>query len=108
MELAFSTKALRAVCESEERAQGELGVDLAGILKRRLADLRAAPDVTDLVAGNPRPALHSKKELMIDLADGFTVFLTANHAANPRLRSGDVDWSKVSRVRLLRIEKHNG
>jgi len=108
LELAFSTKALRAVCESEERAQSELGVDLASILKRRLADLRAAANVTDLVAGNPRPAPQSKKELMLDLADGFAVFLTANHAANPRRRSGDIDWSKVSRVRLLRIEKHNG
>ena len=49
MELAFSTKALRAVCESEERAVRELGVDLASILKRRLADLRAAGNATDLV-----------------------------------------------------------
>ncbi len=108
MELAFSTKALRAVCESEERALRELGVDLASILKRRLADLRAAANATDLLAGNPRPAPHSKEELMLDLADGFNLFLTANHAAIPRLRSGDIDWSNVSRVKLLRIEKHNG
>lgn len=108
MELAFSTKALRAVCESEERALRELGVDLASILKRRLADLRAAANATDLVAGNPKPAPDSKEELMLDLADGFTVFLTANHAAIPRLRSGHIDWSNVSRVKLLRIEKHNG
>ena len=108
MELAFSTQALRALCESEERAVRELGVDLASILKRRLADLRAASNATDLVAGTPRPALHSKDELMLDLADGLTVFLAANHAAIPRLRSGDIDWSRVSRVKLLRIEKHNG
>jgi hypothetical protein len=105
LELAFSTKALRAVCESEERAVRELGVDLASVLKRRLADLRAAANATDLVAGNPRPARHSKGELVLDLADGFAVFLTANHAAIPRLRSGDIDWSNVSRVKLLRIEK---
>ena len=108
MELAFSTKALRAVCESEERAVRELGVDLASILKRRLADLRAAGNATDLVAGNPRPAPHSKEELMLDLSDGLTVFLAANHAAIPRRRSGDIDWSNVSRLKLLRIEKHNG
>jgi hypothetical protein len=108
LELAFSTKALRAVCESEERALREFGVELASILKRRLADLRAAANATDLVAGNPRPAPHSKEELMLDLADGLTVFLTANHAAIPRLRSGDIDWSNVSRVKLLRIKKHNG
>jgi len=108
LELAFSTKALRAVCESEERALREFGVELASILKRRLADLRAAANATDLVAGNPRPAPHSKEELMLDLADGLTVFLAANHAAIPRLRSGNIDWSNVSRVKLLRIEKHNG
>lgn len=108
MELAFSTKALRAVCESEERAVRELGVDLASVLKRRLADVRAAGNATDLVVGNPRPAPHSKEVLMLDLADGRTVSLAANHAAIPRLCSGDIDWSNVSRVRLLSIEKHNG
>jgi hypothetical protein len=108
LELAFSTKALRAVCESEERAVRRLGVDCANVLKRRLADLRAAANASDLVAGNPRRAPGPKEELMLDLADGYAVILAVNHATVPRLDSGVIDWSSVSRIKLLRIEKDNG
>jgi hypothetical protein len=73
-----------------------------------LADLRAAANLTDLVACNPKQARRPKEELMLDLADGYSVVLAANHATVPRLRSGDIDWSNVSRIKLLRIEKHNG
>jgi hypothetical protein len=108
LELAFSTKALRAVCENEERAVRRLGVDCANALKRRLADLRAAANASDLIAGNLRRAPGSKEELMLDLADGYAVILAVNHATVPRVDSGVIDWSNVSRIRLLRIEKHNG
>ena len=107
MELAFSTKALRAVCESDERAVRELGVECANVLKRRLADLRAAANATDLVAGNPRQAPRSKEELMLDLVEGCAVVLAANHTTVPRLGSGAIDWSNVSRIKLLRIERPN-
>jgi hypothetical protein len=108
LELAFSTKALRAVCETEDRAVRELGADCANVLKRRLADLRAAANASELVAGNPRPGRRSKDELMLDLAAGCAVILAVNHVTVPRLDSGAIDWSNVSRVKLLRIEKHNG
>lgn len=107
MQLAFSTKALRAVCENEERAVRELGGESANALKRRLADLRAAENVRDLIAGNPRPAPRSKEHLLLDLEDGWALILAANHTTVPRLGSGAVDWSNA-RVKVLRIEKDNG
>ena len=107
MELAFSTKALRAVCENEERAVRELGAESANALKRRLGDLRAADNVTDLIAGNPRPASSSNEHLMLDLEEGSAIILSVNHTTVPRLRSGAIDWSNVSRVKVLRIEKAN-
>ena len=54
MELAFATKSLRQLCENEARAKRDLGETVAERLKRRLADLRAAECVKDLVAGHPR------------------------------------------------------
>ena len=54
MEIAFNTKSLRAICESEAKAKRELGPSVAGILKHRLADLQAAKSANDLVAGQPR------------------------------------------------------
>lgn len=85
----------------------ELGAESANALKRRLGDLRAADNVTDLIAGNPRPAASSKEDLMMDLEKGSAIILSVNHATVPRLRSGAIDWSNVSRVKVLRIEKDN-
>jgi hypothetical protein len=108
LQLAFSTQALRDVCENEERAVRELGRECANALKARLADIRAAENVSDLVAGHPRRVPSSKDQLMLDLAKGCTAVLAVNHATIPRLASGVVDWANVSRIKLLRIEKHNG
>lgn len=108
MELAFSTKALRTLCENEAAATQELGATRAGILKRRLADLRAAVSVSDLVVGNPREAADSNDNLEIDVGAGARLVFCTNHAVTPRLASGNVDWANVSRVRLLRIERDNG
>lgn len=108
MELAFEAKALRSICESEAEAKRALGCRVAETLKHRLADLRAATSVEDLVAGQPRNLggddLH---HMAVDLSDVCRMVFCANHARNPTTDAGDIDWSRVSRVKILRIEEDN-
>lgn len=104
LELAFENRSLRHVCESEKKAQLDLGVQVAEMLKRRLADLRAATSVKDIVASQPHEldgALDGY--LAIDLLESHSIVFCANHASNPLLHSGKVDWSKVSRVKIMSI-----
>jgi hypothetical protein len=108
LELAFSTRALRTLCENEAAATRELGAKRASSLRRRLADLRAAISVKDLVAGHPTQTADSKDNLEIDIGAGARLVFCANHSVVPRLTPGNVDWSNVSRVKLLRIESDNG
>lgn len=108
LELAFSTKALRTLCENEAAATQALGAERAEGLKRRLADLRAAYHAGELVAGRPRQAADSKDHLEVDISDGSSLVLCSNHSTTPRLDSGGVDWSNVTRVKALRIEADNG
>lgn len=108
LELAFSTKALRMLCESEAAATQKLGAERAESLKRRVADLRAAHHAGEVVAGRPRQAADSRDHLEIDISAGSSVVLSSNHATTPRLDSGGVDWSNVTRVKVLRIETDNG
>ena len=105
MELAFEDRRLREICESEEYAQLNLGGEVAGYLKRRLADMRAALAVRDLVAGNPREIAGPITTLIaVDLCDGYRIVFCANHVSNPTKEDGGMDWARVSRVRILRIE----
>jgi len=105
LEIAFAEKKLRRLCEREETARRSLGVEVAEKLKARLADMRAASCVTELVAGRPRQgASNRRKHLAVDLSGGCRLVVCANHRVVPKLSNGAVDWSKVNRVKVLDIE----
>jgi len=106
LEFAFSTQGLRTLCETEAAADRQLGAECAAALRRRLADLRAASNVAELVAGHVRPGT-AKDQLVIDLVDGAVIVLCANHVKTPRVASHEVDWAKVSRIKFLRIGRHD-
>jgi proteic killer suppression protein len=106
LEIAFLTRALRKLCEHQAAAERELGNRVAGVLRRRVADLRAATSIGDLVAGRPCKVGDGHQQVMaVTLAEGFRMVFAANHYSLPLLESGGVDWSAVNRVKVLRIEK---
>jgi proteic killer suppression protein len=106
VELAFVARSLRELCENETVAERELGPQAAELLKHRLADLRAATSVTDLLAGRPRTLDGvGALAMALDISAGIRIVIIANHPSNPLTETGEVEWSKVSRVKLLRIEK---
>lgn len=109
MELAFETKELRDICEHEARAKQELGKQVAEKLKHRLADMISARTVTDLVAGE----LHEvdgahPRNMAVKISEGVRLVFSANHNEMPLSRPGAVDWSKVRRIKLVRIEDNDG
>ena len=104
MQLAFESQWLRTLCEQDIEAEQQLGNSASRALQHRLADLQAAASVVDLVAGNPRIVKASNIEsLVIDLAEVSELVLVANHTTNPLSDSGRLDWSSVTRVRVVRI-----
>lgn len=106
LELAFETKELRNICENEAEAMRQLGDAVAEVLKHRLADLDAATSPDDLIAGNPRIA-PGKDAMTIDLSEGYTLVFTPNHPHNPTKAAGEIDWGKVSRIRILQIRRQH-
>lgn len=105
LEIAFAEKSDRQLCENEAIAVRKLGAKLADKLKRRVADLRAATGVKDIVAGKPQVLLGKHKhQIAVELCDGYCLVFCANHNMNPLLQSDEIDWSRVSRIKILRIE----
>ena len=104
MILAFETKPLRTLCEDPDVAVTTLGPELALQLRGRLADLRAATSIADLLVGNPRLEGSSADILRIDLQPERVMVWTPNHVTIKTLPDKRVDWQQVSRIRLLRIE----
>jgi len=105
LEIAFAEKKLRRLCETEEAARRTFGVEVAEKLKARLADLRAASCVKELVAGRPhRGSSNRRSHLTVDLSRGCRLVICANHRIVPKMDNGTVDWSRVNRVKVLDIE----
>ena len=73
-------------------------------LKRRLADLRAATSINDLIVGRPRTVdTGSDSFLEIDLTAERRIVLKANHPKNPLTCSGKLDWANVTRIKIIHI-----
>ena len=103
LELAFESKSLRAICENDAKAKDKLGPPVAETLKHRLADLRAATSTKDLLSGLPRVGA-DPQHMIVDLCNGYSMVFKANHTLNPKTETDQVDWERVSRIKILRIE----
>jgi len=82
-------------------------VKVAERLTGRLADLHAAQCVGELVAGNPREIDGVLPgHMILSLCEGYRLVFCANHCANPT-RSNGVNWSKVTRIKIVQIERYD-
>ena len=103
--LAFATRQLRTLCESEAMTERAFGIKTAMKLRQRLADLRAAPNASDLIVGQPRDVdANPHPQKVVEIGPGARLVFRANHNTVPRTASGAVDWSHVSRIQILKIE----
>ena len=106
MVLAFASLSLRALCEDAAQADAELGLAAAQALRRRVADLQAATSPSDLIVGKPRVVHDREHEFMIlDLSDDFRVKFAPNHPKNPCTTDCQIDWAKVSRIKIFEIAR---
>jgi hypothetical protein len=104
VDLAFISEDLRSQCEKEAVSKRQLGDGVSRVLRSRLADLRAAASVSNLVVGRPRCEIGTSRATMaIDLSEGFELRFCANHIKSRLTESGETDWSRVSRIKILEI-----
>lgn len=100
-QLAFKDRKLRELCEHKVTVERKLGAACARKLRSRLADLQAATDVAELVAGHPHP-LHGDRagQFALDLEGGRRLVLEPDHEPIPHRDDGSTDWSRVTRIRI--------
>lgn len=103
IEILFLTPGLRRLCEQQKVAVRKLGSDSARKLRARLADLSAADSVSGLVTGRPHPLTGDRAgQFAVSLSGGTRlVFEPANEPVPLAIREGSVDWTRVTRVRIV-------
>ena len=77
---------------------------MAAHLRARLADLRAADSVADVPFTYISNSSNDAQGIItVDLDGGQSFDLAANHRTIPKLSDGTVDWTRVTRVKILRV-----
>jgi len=102
LEIAFADKRLRLLCENQGRAERVLGREPADSLRRRLADIRAVATVSELIddLGIGRA---EQDECVFEIGGGLTVRFNANNRQVPSTKPGGIDWTRVSRIKIVQI-----
>ncbi len=105
MELSFVTEELRAICESRRKAVKRLGHDGSSALEMVLADIEACQSLEEIesIYGD-LPTVTGTESWMLSLDGAISVRFTSGHVKTPRRKTGDVDRSKVTRLRIEEIE----
>jgi hypothetical protein len=105
--LAFATEELRTLCENRLAGERAFGMDVARQLRERLASMREAECMSDLLTGQPTEIKDGTRRCYeVHLPEDYRMVLCANHKPLPLLKeTGTVDWSRVSRVLIRSIEK---
>jgi hypothetical protein len=103
MELAFETVRLRRVCESDIEARKCFPEGTAEELQDRLADLRAATSVSDLVAGMPSLDAQPPGQIQFGLDGGYVLMCVGNHPRPPLTQEGLIDFRRMRRVKVVMI-----
>lgn len=103
LDIAFNSKLLRSLCENSAKARRILGVDVADKLKRRVADLRAAESLNELVAGNPTQLSTPDQAIAVTLCNGHRLIFCPVKKTGSQNESGEADWAAVHRVKILEI-----
>jgi len=108
--LSFDKIELRELCINENVAKLQFGMHVALKLQTRIAELRAYNYADEILFGTPileNETAYSfpvyKVALMID---GYNIYFCSNHI-EPAINDNNViDWSRVSRIKIIEINNN--
>jgi len=108
LEISFINKELRSICENKDEAINRFGEGITFQIQARLSDIFAASNIDELFVGNP----HKTGEFpfmnyTIDLTKGFRLEFCANDMEKSYLENGELDWSKISRIKIVNIQYYH-
>jgi hypothetical protein len=103
VELTFSTRALRDLCEDENRAAKVLPPDTLLELQDRLADIAAADTLDDLVFGGPEIDRRSPGYVRFRLTGGCELMCSNNSRPVVLTADDEVDTTRIRRLRVIKI-----
>jgi len=109
LEVAFATEELRDLCIHISLAEQHFGYAVACNLRTRLADLSAMSNASEVFVLPGRPTVitidNGREGIAVNLSEGIQLVYAPAHGTPRLLPSGGTDWSRTSRIKILRIDR---
>lgn len=107
MEVAFATRKLDKLCNSQKNMRADLGQRCAERLGQRLAELEGATTLEDM-RRLPGARCHEltgdrKGQLAVDLVQPIRLIFAPDHDPRPEKPDGGLDWGAVTKVVIVEI-----
>jgi len=108
MEISYSNKKLAKLLNSQKEVLRTYGHDNGNRILARLTQIAAAETLADL-AKLPQTRVHehtnnNDEQISVDVKHPYRLMLAADHPKTPRKPDGGLDWAKITRVSILRID----
>ena len=108
MKIEFDTLDLQDLCENEKLMKKKFGSACANKLKTRIADLQAATNVSELVAGKPHPLKYKRLgQFSVSILGALRLVFECGKHPIPKTNDESVDWNQVTIVKILFIEDYH-
>jgi proteic killer suppression protein len=104
LDIDYKTAKLKKLCLASREADKKLGPNSGKKLRTRLADIEAASNVSELIAGRPHPYTGDKAGLFsLDLHGGDRLLFEPLKKPPPTKDDGGIDWSNVESITVVFI-----
>jgi len=104
LEIDYKTTKLKKLCLASKEADKKLGSNSGKKLRSRLADIEAASNVSELIAGRPHPYTGDKVGLFsLDLHRGDRLLFEPLKKPPPKKDDGGIDWPNVESISVVFI-----
>jgi len=108
MEIAYKDERLRRLCLDKAHAIKKLGSPCAEKLRIRLSDIFAASNVRELPSGRPHALEGDRKgQFAVDLLKGKRLIFIPDNQPTPVVGKDNVDWSNVTKIKIIAIEDYH-
>lgn len=106
MELSFDSLEIRELCHNLHTANDVIGEHDLSALKLRLVDLDAASHAAEYLDLFPNDVTMSDDGTGLQIALSTMVLIVVQAHVKPPLDSaGQVEWSRVKRVKIISLER---
>ena len=108
MEISYQDQNLRQLCLSKNRAKTQFGDEFALKLKILLAELDVWNNVNELIEyGVYDLKIDDRNNITVDLGNESKLVFCAINLDIPLNEDRTINWAKITRIKVLRIERNN-